>query len=49
MKLAAVLILSVFCLTACDKKIHEARLHGDQAITRSSVSHSGLTYSEPKS
>ena len=47
MKLATVLLLALLTLTACDKRIHEARFTGDQAITRSNVSQSGLTYSCP--
>ena len=47
MKLFSLVVLSLLTLTACDKRIHEARFNGDQAITRSSVSQSGLTYSCP--
>jgi hypothetical protein len=46
MKLLAALVLAAFCLTACDKRIREARV--DQP-TLSKVSHSGLTYSCPNS
>lgn len=47
MKYVLLLALCTMGLTACDKTIHEARLKLDQPITRSSVSHSGLTYSAP--